>query len=342
MDNPPFVVGVRFAKVGKIYHFDAHKAADVKVGEWVVVETSRGWQLGEVAQLVTDAPLPPEGTWKQIERKATPRDLLLRQSWQSKEGEVLESCKVRAQELRLNMIKVISAEFSLDGARLTILFCSDSDDKVEVKSLRQDMQKQWSPAQVDLRQIGPRDAAKVFCGMGACGLESRCCSRFLMDFSSISIKMAKEQGISLTPTEITGMCGRLRCCLIYEYETYTKARALLPKRNKRVRTPNGEGKVVDVIPLRNAVLVDLPELGVREFSRDDIVLVDENAPAEKAPEAAAPAASDAAPVEKDATESQPEVKAAAVEAPKPQTRERERRPNNRPPKNNRPDRRRRE
>jgi cell fate regulator YaaT (PSP1 superfamily) len=86
--------------------------------------------------------------------------------------------------------------------------------------------------------------------MGACGLETRCCCLFLTEFSSISIRMAKEQGISLTPTEITGMCGRLRCCLIYEYDTYVEARSKLPKRNKRVRTPQGEGKVVDVIPLR--------------------------------------------------------------------------------------------
>jgi cell fate regulator YaaT (PSP1 superfamily) len=91
--------------------------------------------------------------------------------------------------------------------------------------------------------------------MGACGLETRCCSQFLTDFSPISIKMAKEQGISLTPNEITGMCGRLRCCLIYEYEQYVEARKHLPKRNKRVLTPRGEGKVVDVLPMSNQVIV---------------------------------------------------------------------------------------
>jgi len=110
---------------------------------------------------------------------------------------------------------------------------------------------------VELRIVGPRDVAKMLCGMGACGIESRCCSRFLSEFSSISIRMAKEQGISLTPTEITGMCGRLRCCLIYEYEMYVQARQGLPKRNKRVITPKGEGKVLDVSPIRQAVYVEL-------------------------------------------------------------------------------------
>jgi cell fate regulator YaaT (PSP1 superfamily) len=106
-----------------------------------------------------------------------------------------------------------------------------------------------------MRQIGPRDVAKIIGGMGACGLETRCCSQFLTDFSPISIKMAKEQGISLTPNEITGMCGRLRCCLIYEYDQYVEARKNLPKRNKRVVTPRGEGKVVDVLPMNNKVIV---------------------------------------------------------------------------------------
>jgi hypothetical protein len=112
--------------------------------------------------------------------------------------------------------------------------------------------------------------AKLLGGMGACGIENRCCSMFLTEFSPISIKMAKEQGISLTPTEITGMCGRLRCCLIYEYENYVEARKNLPKRNKRVVTPSGEGKVWDVYPLKQTVLVELDN-GVRvEVAQEDI------------------------------------------------------------------------
>jgi cell fate regulator YaaT (PSP1 superfamily) len=112
-------------------------------------------------------------------------------------------------------------------------------------------------------------------GMGACGLESRCCSKFLTEFSPISIKMAKEQGISLTPQEITGMCGRLRCCLVYEYEQYAAARKELPKRNKRVVTPMGEGRVLNVSPLLMTVRVELPDVGAREFSRDEIEPWDE-------------------------------------------------------------------
>ena len=145
-----------------------------------------------------------------------------------------------------------------------------------MKSLRQDMQRAFSPSQVELRQIGPRDAAKIMGGMGACGLETRCCTRFLTDFSSISIRMAKEQGISLTPPEITGMCGRLRCCLIYEYQQYVDARQGLPKRNKHVMTPLGEGKVVDVSPLAGRILVELPEVGYRAFDRDEVTIIEQS------------------------------------------------------------------
>ncbi len=269
----PVVVGVRFSKIGKIYHFAAEAIADIKVSDMVVVETSRGWQLGQVAQILTDADPPPEG-WKPIDRRATPRDLLMRQMWQMKEAEVVSNCRAKAADLRLVGIKIVSAEYSFDGSRLTILFSSESEEKYDLKSLRSDMQKMFAPSQVEMRQVGPRDVAKVNCGMGACGLETRCCCLFLTEFSSISIRMAKEQGISLTPTEITGMCGRLRCCLIYEYDTYVEARSKLPKRNKRVRTPQGEGKVVDVVPLRGAVIVDLPEVGYREFAGSEVYLAD--------------------------------------------------------------------
>jgi cell fate regulator YaaT (PSP1 superfamily) len=269
----PLVVGVRFSKVGKVYHFVADTVNDLKVGDNVVVETSRGWQLGQVAQIVQNPVAPPEG-WKPIDRRATPRDLLLRQMWQMKEAEVVTNCKAKSDDLKLVGIKIVSAEYSFDGSRLTIFFSSETEEKYDLKSLRQDMQKMYAPSQVEMRQIGPRDVAKTVCGMGACGLETRCCCMFLTEFSSISIRMAKEQGISLTPTEITGMCGRLRCCLIYEYDTYVEARQKLPKRNKRVRTPQGEGKVVDVIPLRGSVVVDLPEIGTREFLGNEVQLVE--------------------------------------------------------------------
>jgi cell fate regulator YaaT (PSP1 superfamily) len=266
----PNIVGVRFTKVGKLYHFDASKLEKMQMGDAVIVETSRGWQIGEVVTKVENPTPPADGSWKAIERLATPRDLLQRQSWQEKEPEVMVACRARARELRLSGVKIIFAEYSYDGSRLTIFFSTDSEDKVELKSLRSDMQRAFAPAQVDIRQIGPRDVAKYLGGMGACGLETRCCAMFITEFSSISIRMAKEQGISLTPTEITGMCGRLRCCLIYEYETYVEAKSHLPKKNKRVITPNGEGKVVDLQPLREVVVVEIQELGRREFHISEI------------------------------------------------------------------------
>jgi cell fate regulator YaaT (PSP1 superfamily) len=282
IDMDPFIVGIRFQCVGKIYHFDASNCRDLKPGDHVIVETSRGKQLGQVAQLVENPGQPPEGKWKQVERLATPRDLLLRQSWRNKEPDVLQACRNRAAELKLQGIKIITVEYSYDGSRLSIYFGSEAEEKVDLKSLRQDMQKLYPHTQLEMRQIGPRDIAKLMNGMGACGLEKRCCGRFLTEFSSISIKMAKEQGISLTPAEITGMCGRLRCCLIYEYEQYAAARALLPKRGKHVRTPDGDGKILDVYPLRGGLLVEIGEAGAREYHKDDVhVLEDYETPKEK-------------------------------------------------------------
>jgi cell fate regulator YaaT (PSP1 superfamily) len=273
--NTPEIVGVRFSKVGKVYHFDARKLESFRLGDVVLVETSRGWQIGEIATKVQNPDLPGEGGWKVIDRLATPKDLLQRQSWQSKEPDVVASARKRTQELHLQGIKIIMCEYSYDGSRLTIFFSTETEDKIELKSLRGDMQKTYSPAQVEVKQIGPRDVAKYYGGMGACGLEKRCCCSFLTEFSSISIRMAKEQGISLTPTEITGMCGRLRCCLIYEYENYVEARKLLPKRNKRVVTPDGEGKVVDVHPISQMVVVEFAETGRREYHKDLIEPADE-------------------------------------------------------------------
>ena len=253
----PNIVGIRFSKVGKIYHFDAAPIPELKVGDPVIVDTVRGRQIGEIIQFIPNADTPPEGGWKYLERKATAADLLLKQTWSQKQIAAMITCRERAHELRLEGIKIIQAEYAFDGTRLTFLFSAETEDKYDLKSLKKDMQRVFHDTQVEFRQLGPRDVAKILGGMGACGLETRCCSKFLTDFSPISIKMAKEQGISLTPTEITGMCGRLRCCLIFEYEQYVAARKELPKRGKRVVTPDGEGKVLDTYPLRDMVLVEL-------------------------------------------------------------------------------------
>jgi cell fate regulator YaaT (PSP1 superfamily) len=275
----PNIIGVRFTKVGKIYHFDTSTVPDVGIGEHVIVDTSRGKHLGEVVQLIKDAPDKPEGGWRTVERRATPRDLLLLQSWQAKQTEAMINCRARAAELGLQGVKIVTAEYNFDGTRLAFLFSTESEEKVDLKSLKKDMHNLYPNCQIEMRQIGPRDVAKIIGGMGACGLESRCCSKFLTDFSPISIKMAKDQGISLTPNEITGMCGRLRCCLIYEYEQYVEARKQLPKRNKRVVTPKGEGKVIDVLPMTNKVMVLIEgEEGKRimeTFDREDLQPWDE-------------------------------------------------------------------
>ena len=251
----PNIIGVRFTKIGKVYHFNSTALPDVKAGEHVIVDTTRGKHLGEVVTILQETPPSPEGGWKSVERRATPRDLLLQQSWQSKQTEAMINCRARAAELKLDGVKIVAAEYNYDGTRLAFLFSTETEDKVDLKSLRKDMQDLYPNTHTEMRQIGPRDVAKLLGGMGACGIETRCCSKFLTDFSPISIKMAKEQGISLTPEEITGMCGRLRCCLIYEYDQYVEARKQLPKRNKHVVTPRGEGKVVDILPMSNKVIV---------------------------------------------------------------------------------------
>ncbi len=235
------VAGVRFQPTGKVYHFDASGSQDLRPGDFALVETVRGQQLGEVVCVHSPRKGEDVRPLKPVRRRATGLDLALRQQWQEKEEEILSTARDAAAELGLP-IKIIIAEHTFDGQRLTLLYGSKEDrlDLGELEHrLRQDME-----VQVDLRQIGPRDQAKLMGGYGVCG-GLRCCSRFLSEFRSISIKMAKQQGVSLHPSSITGMCDRLRCCMFYEYEQYVDACRKLPRRKKRVRTPHGEGKVVD-------------------------------------------------------------------------------------------------
>jgi cell fate regulator YaaT (PSP1 superfamily) len=272
----PFIVGIRFQKIGKLYHFDASHFRDLIPGDFVIVETSRGKQLGEVIQTYADTPpQPPDGSWKSVERRASARDLVLRQMWGRKELEATINCRAKMSEMGVRGVKIIASEFSFDGSRLAFLYSSESGDRQELGKLRGVMQRTYSRTKVEMRQIGPRDVAKILGGMGACGLETRCCSMFLTEFSPVSIKMAKEQGISLTPSEITGMCGRLRCCLVYEYEQYVEARKTLPKRGKKVVTPLGEGKVIDTYPLRQSVIVVLGDGNRHEFMKFELEPWDE-------------------------------------------------------------------
>jgi cell fate regulator YaaT (PSP1 superfamily) len=180
--------------------------------------------------------------------------LVLRQVWQEKELGTLILCREQAHKQGLKDITFVKAEYSYDGSWLIIYYTTENK-KLDLNPLQAFLNRS-TRSRAELQMIGPRDVAKMLGGFGACG-QPRCCSTFLTEFSPVSIRMAKEQGISLSPQEITGMCGRLRCCLVYEYEQYVEARKSLPKRNKRVGTPEGIGIVKDVRPLRDSVLVAL-------------------------------------------------------------------------------------
>lgn len=266
-------IAVRFQKIGKLYYFECDGFPDLQPADYVIVETVRGRQIGQVMGFVR--PDEAGGDHKPILRIATPRELLMKQYWEQKQVEVLIDCREKAAQLGgYEMCKFIEAQYNYDGSYLTILFSAENaKDKVNVNRLRSVLSNMFPKTRVELRQIGARDVAKALGGMGACGIP-RCCSTFLTDFSPVSIKMAKAQGISLNPSEITGMCGRLRCCLIYEYEQYVLARKDLPKKNKMIGTPHGVGKVIDVHPLQDAVTVLIEDIRYM-VQRDDIEPLEE-------------------------------------------------------------------
>jgi cell fate regulator YaaT (PSP1 superfamily) len=264
------IVGIRFQKFGKMYHFRAEGDQEIQTGDFVIVDTSRGRQIGEVVQLVDENKVEREGYLKPITRVATPRDLVLRQVWEFKEEEALDACRSMVKELKIKGVKIISAEYTFDGKRLSFLYGSEGDENINLSELLNSLKQLFRRIKIDLRKIGPRDVAKILGGMGVCGMGVRCCSQFLTEFHPISIRMAKTQGVSLAPVEITGMCGRLRCCLYYEYDHYVEARKELPREKKRVTTPDGHGRVVSVSPLIKTLLVRLDEGGLKEFTLDEL------------------------------------------------------------------------
>jgi cell fate regulator YaaT (PSP1 superfamily) len=264
----PWVAGVRFQSMGKVYGFDASGCQGLHPGDFVLVETARGQQLGEVVSVQPLREGENREDLKPVQRRATGRDLAIRQHWRQKEAQALDAACEAAAQLGLS-VKIVIAEYTFDGQRLTLLYVSDQK-KFDAGELLQRLQRVLG-VRVDLRRIGPRDHAKLMGGYGACG-ESRCCSRFLSEFSPVSIKMAKTQGVSLNPSDITGMCGRLRCCLVYEEEQYKEACQLMPRRRKRVRTPHGEGKVVDLLPLKGVVVVQVEDRRL-ELPVEDVELI---------------------------------------------------------------------
>jgi cell fate regulator YaaT (PSP1 superfamily) len=164
------IIGIRFQKIGKMYHFDATGFDNVQSGDYVVVHTSRGQQLGEVIGVIPDPPKPPKGTWKRIERRATPNDLLLKQSWEKKELEVLIQCRAQVAEKELEGLKIVKAEFSFDGKMLSVLYNTEEDSEINLSPFLEDLRKSFPEMKVEFRRIGPRDVAKIIGGMGACGL----------------------------------------------------------------------------------------------------------------------------------------------------------------------------
>jgi len=271
--STPLIVGVRFSKISKNYYFNASDIDDIKLEDHVVVQTSRGWQLGIVTEFISDDSQLELNKIKKIDRKATERDLEKRTEIKENEQEADMRIAKWIRELNVAGMKFIYTEISFDGNCITFHYTSEDDKITNFKQLQNSLKKDYPKNKINFHKIGPRDAAKYFGGMGACGLEVRCCAQFLTDFDSISIRMAKTQGISLTPTDITGMCERLRCCLNYEYCLYRDAMKGMPKKNKRVMTPKGEGKVRDVYPLRKSVLVSLPETGLKEFPIEEVEII---------------------------------------------------------------------
>ena len=246
------IVGIRFQKLGKLYHFKITINSDIAPGDYAIVETKRGRQLGQVIAYIDPEQVHRQKGLRTVERKANPRDLVMKQVWESKELDALISCREKAASLNIKDAKFVKAEYSFDGSWLTMHY-STENKKLDIRPLQNVLRRTFH-TRIEMRLIGPRDIAKLMGGYGACGAP-RCCSTFLTEFSPVSIRMAKAQGISLSPQEITGMCGRLRCCLVYEYEQYVEAKKNLPKVGKLVGTPHGVGRVKDVRALRDAVLV---------------------------------------------------------------------------------------
>ena len=270
------LVGVRFQPIGKVYHYDATGFATIKVKDWVIVDTARGRQMGQIATVN-----PPKdkvaGPFKRLERLATGRDMAMRHFYENKELEAMIACRAESAALKLP-IKIVRAEYGFDGQTLTFLYSTDEEDRVATDALRDQMSHLYQ-ARIEMRQISPREVAKIIGGLGACGIAERCCSKFLTEFSPISIKHAKEQNLSLNPHDITGMCGRLRCCLVFEYEQYVAAKRTLPKVKSMIGTPEGQGKVIEVNTMRDTVIIlfsnDDGTRREKEFHREQLVPLEE-------------------------------------------------------------------
>ena len=246
------IIGVRFQEVGKIYSFDPD-GIKLKKGDRVIVETARGVECGEVAianrEVEDQTVVQP---LKKMLRTATQADLDQMARNREKEQSAFEICrrKIAAHGLEMKLVRV---EYTFDGAK--ILFYFTADGRVDFRELVKDLASVFK-TRIELRQIGVRDEAKMLGGLGMCG-RPFCCNSFLGEFQPVSIKMAKEHGLSLNPTKISGACGRLMCCLNYEQTAYDDLIRRMPRTGAQVETPEGPGKVVEVSLLTGRLKVQL-------------------------------------------------------------------------------------
>ncbi|OGO52509.1 MAG: hypothetical protein A2148_08395 [Chloroflexi bacterium RBG_16_68_14] len=234
-------VGIRFQEASKVYYFDARGFA-LDVGNYVVVDTSHGQEVGRVV-VAPDQVIASEikETLKPILRLAEPEDLERAAELKKRAREQLASVRLQVEEQGLDM-RVVTGAYSLDGSQLTYYFTAE--ERVDFRSLARTLSSQFD-ARVQLLQIGDRDRAKLVDGIGRCG-ERLCCSSWLASFPTVSIKMAKEQDLPLNPSKLSGACGRLLCCLTYEYEQYRGIKGGLPKVGAKISTPTGEAKVLKI------------------------------------------------------------------------------------------------
>jgi cell fate regulator YaaT (PSP1 superfamily) len=248
------IVGIRFKRFSKTYYFDP-AGVELALNDMAIVETARGLELGQVVVAPKDLPEDqvPEPL-KPVIRKAEANDTIKAKELESREKEaIIEGAKL-VSKLNLPM-KLISADYNLDGNRVTIYF--SAEERVDFRELVREMAGRLR-TRVELRQIGPRDEAKLIGGYGRCGRQL-CCRSFLDELAPVSMRMAKDQGLPLNPMKISGCCGRLMCCLGYECQQYRDMRKELPRENSRVLTASGAGKVVSVNPLRGTATVFLDE-----------------------------------------------------------------------------------
>ena len=262
----PIVCGVRFRGTGKIYYFAPGDLSDLRVGDHVIVETARGREMGQVAAEIHEVDdTEIVGQLKPIVRPATTSDLLDAQRYQRQEAEAIEKCKEQVERFGLPM-KMVSAEYSYDGSRLTFFFTSEQ--RVDFRELVRELARIFR-VRIELRQIGVRDEAKSVGGIGKCG-RPICCATWLNDFCPVSIRMAKQQDLPLSPMEISGLCGRLLCCLGYENDFYQSVKGRFPKVGKVVATPLGQAKVIGVSVLRETVSLLFEDGSTAELTADKL------------------------------------------------------------------------